>query len=102
MTISRLASADLPSTSKRIRYESGVKFATANPSCGGPPQCKVPPRRRDERVQAKLEELGALAEKSQRSVWEVLREFAGKAKGLPPDFATNHDYYLYGLPKRKV
>ena len=53
-------------------------------------------------VQAKLEELGALAEKSQRSVWEVLREFAGKAKGLPPDFATNHDYYLYGLPKRKV
>jgi hypothetical protein len=52
-------------------------------------------------VKAKLEELDALKHKSQKTVWEVLREFAGRAKGLPPDFASNHDHYLYSLPKRK-
>jgi hypothetical protein len=52
-------------------------------------------------VKAKVEELDALANKSEKTVWEVLREFAGKAKGLPPDLASNHDHYLYGLPKRK-
>ena len=53
------------------------------------------------RVKAKAEELVAQAKKSQKSVWEVLREFAGTAEGLPPDFATNHDHYLYGVPKKK-
>ena len=53
------------------------------------------------RVKAKAEELVAQAKKSQKSVWEVLREFAGAAKGLPRDFAANHDHYLYGVPKKK-
>jgi hypothetical protein len=35
------------------------------------------------------------------SVCEVLREFVGKAEGLPPDASINHDHYLYGLPKRQ-
>jgi hypothetical protein len=25
---------------------------------------------------------------------------AGKAVGLPPDLAENHDHYLYGTPKK--
>ena len=35
------------------------------------------------------------------SVCETLREFVGKAEGLPPDASINHDHYLYGLPKRR-
>ena len=35
------------------------------------------------------------------SVCEVLREFVGKAEGLPPDASLNHDHYLYGVPKRQ-
>ncbi len=34
---------------------------------------------------------------------ELAREMlkiAGTARGLPSDFARNHDHYLYGTPKR--
>jgi hypothetical protein len=31
---------------------------------------------------------------------EKLLRLAGKAKGLPPDLALNHDHYLHGRPKR--
>jgi hypothetical protein len=31
---------------------------------------------------------------------QKLLKFAGRAKGLPPDAARNHDHYLYGVPKR--
>jgi hypothetical protein len=34
------------------------------------------------------------------SLPELLLRFAGKATGLPPDAARNHDHFLYGLPKR--
>ena len=34
------------------------------------------------------------------SLSESLLELAGRAKGLPPDAAKNHDHYLYGLPKK--
>ncbi len=30
----------------------------------------------------------------------LLLRHAGKAQGLPPDAATQHDHYLYGTPKR--
>ena len=30
----------------------------------------------------------------------ILLEFAGKAEGLPSDFAEQHDHYLHGTPKR--
>ncbi|MEK7794312.1 MAG: hypothetical protein AAB353_07270 [Candidatus Hydrogenedentota bacterium] len=29
-----------------------------------------------------------------------LLRFAGLAKGLPEDFAENHDHYLHGTPKK--
>ncbi len=35
------------------------------------------------------------------SVCETLRDFVGKAEGLPPDASINLDHYLYGLPKRQ-
>lgn len=34
------------------------------------------------------------------SLAEKLCRLAGKAKGLPPDLARNHDHYLHGLPKK--
>jgi hypothetical protein len=29
-----------------------------------------------------------------------LLKIAGRIKGLPSDFARNHDHYLHGLPKK--
>ena len=34
------------------------------------------------------------------TLYERLKSGVGKAKGLPPDAAVNHDHYLYGLPKK--
>ena len=34
------------------------------------------------------------------TILERLRSVVGKAKGLPPDAALNHDHYLYGLPRQ--
>jgi len=34
------------------------------------------------------------------SIYETLKDFVGMADGLPPDMSVNHDYYLYGVPKR--
>lgn len=31
---------------------------------------------------------------------ELLLSVAGKAQGLPPDMAEQHDHYLHGTPKR--
>jgi len=31
---------------------------------------------------------------------ESLGDFIGKAKGLPQDFARNHDHYIHGAPKK--
>ena len=31
--------------------------------------------------------------------WELLRSLTG-ALEMPPDWASEHDYYLYGSPKR--
>jgi hypothetical protein len=31
---------------------------------------------------------------------EVLKDFVGKAQGLPADMARNHDHYIHGTRKR--
>ena len=58
-----------------------------------------------ERVDAQLHELLAAATREntsrQKPIGKVLLEFAGKAQGLPPDYSTNLDHYLYGVPKRQ-
>jgi hypothetical protein len=35
------------------------------------------------------------------SLYERMKSFVGSVKGLPPDFAINHDHYLHGQPKRQ-
>ena len=35
------------------------------------------------------------------SVYEALKDFVGKADGLPSDASVNLDHYLYGMPKRQ-
>jgi hypothetical protein len=35
------------------------------------------------------------------SVCEVLKDFVGKAEGLPADASMNLDHYLYGTAKRQ-
>jgi hypothetical protein len=58
-----------------------------------------------ERVDARLHQLLQRSESGgvppQKPIGEVLLEFAGKADGLPPDYSTNLDHYLYGVPKRQ-
>jgi hypothetical protein len=34
------------------------------------------------------------------TLYERLTDIVGKAEGLPPDLAENHDYYLHGQAKR--
>lgn len=34
------------------------------------------------------------------SDYDRLEPLIGKAEGLPPDFAENHDHYIHGQPKK--
>jgi hypothetical protein len=34
------------------------------------------------------------------SLYDRLKDVVGKAEGLPPDLAENHDHYLHGQPRR--
>lgn len=40
------------------------------------------------------------AEKPLTSLNKLLLSLAGKAKGLPPDMAEQHDHYIHGTKKR--
>lgn len=35
------------------------------------------------------------------SLYDRMKPFIGSVKGLPSDFAMNHDHYLHGQPKRQ-
>lgn len=35
------------------------------------------------------------------SLYERMKPFVGSVKGLPADYAINHDHYLHGQPKRQ-
>lgn len=35
------------------------------------------------------------------TLYERMKSVVGKAKGLPSDYAINHDHYLHGQPKRQ-
>ena len=35
-----------------------------------------------------------------QTLGQKLMKYAGKAVELPPDAASNHDHYLYGIPKK--
>ena len=34
------------------------------------------------------------------SFFDSIRDLIGSAKGLPEDFAAEHDHYIHGTPKR--
>ncbi|MBI2838045.1 MAG: hypothetical protein HYX75_07010 [Acidobacteria bacterium] len=34
------------------------------------------------------------------TVWDALRRWGGRAKGLPADLAEQHDHYLHGTRRR--
>ena len=55
------------------------------------------------RAEVRLLTEGMPREQEERvpSVCEAMRDFVGKAEGLPPDASVNLDHYLYGLPKRR-
>ena len=58
-----------------------------------------------ERVDARLHQLLEAGRRdkvpSRKPIGQVLLEFAGKAQGMPSDYSTNLDHYLYGVPKRQ-
>jgi hypothetical protein len=35
------------------------------------------------------------------TLYERMKPFIGSVKGLPSDYAINHDHYLHGQPKRE-
>jgi hypothetical protein len=41
-----------------------------------------------------------LVDEDGQTLGQKLLKHAGKAVGLPPDAARNHDHYLYGTPKK--
>ena len=51
-----------------------------------------------EAVEAKLHQL--LGRPVARHWGDALSEFAGVVHELPADYASNHDHYLHGAPKR--
>ena len=53
-----------------------------------------------EAVDAKLHELLRPDQPPARHWGQALAEFAGTVQELPADYATNHDHYLHGVPKR--
>ena len=48
----------------------------------------------------RVEILAKVAAEPPANLAALLLRHAGKAQGLPPDAATQHDHYLYGTPKR--
>ena len=54
-----------------------------------------------EQVDARLHELLRDGRGASSKPWgEALLELAGSAKGLPHDFAHDHNHYLHGTPRR--
>jgi hypothetical protein len=43
---------------------------------------------------------GIVTDDNTETLGQKLLKHAGKAIGLPPDLAENHDHYLYGTPKK--
>ena len=40
------------------------------------------------------------AEQDEPTLYDALEDIIGQAKGLPEDFAAEHDHYIHGTPKR--
>jgi len=51
-------------------------------------------------VRLLAENASAEGEKEIPSLYERLKDVVGKAEGLPPDLAANHDHYLHGRARQ--
>ena len=38
--------------------------------------------------------------RNEKTLYDRLKRVIGKAKGLPRDFAAQHDHYIHGAPRR--
>jgi hypothetical protein len=47
-------------------------------------------------VRLLVEDISPVGEEEVPSLYERLKNVVGKAEGLPPDLAANHDFYLHG------
>jgi hypothetical protein len=73
------------------RYKNGVVVFDAPPSLPEGATVEVAP----------IATIAPPDVEPQESTWgEVLKDFVGKAKGLPADMARNHDPYIHGTRKR--
>ena len=52
------------------------------------------------RIEVLAQSESSTASKPQ-TLYDRLKAVAGIAKGLPTDFAANHDHYIHGTPKRE-
>lgn len=52
------------------------------------------------RVELPWEEEEPILDEQGQTLGQKLLKYSGKAVGLPPDAARNHDHYLYGTPKK--
>ena len=57
-----------------------------------------------EGTEVKIEALGEVPVPNDQSeistLYERLEPVIGMARGLPPDFAENHDHYIHGRPRK--
>ena len=51
-------------------------------------------------VRLLAENASAEGEEEIPSLYERLKDVAGKAEGLPPDLAANHDHFLHGRARQ--
>ena len=56
-------------------------------------------------LEVRIEPVGSIGEErclddAGLTLGQKLLKHAGKAVGLPPDLAVNHDHYLYGTPRK--
>ena len=52
------------------------------------------------RVEVTLPEETPRVSEGGETLFDLLADCIGKAKGLPADFAAEHDHYIHGAPKR--
>ncbi len=66
----------------------------------------LPPEKQEEVLEFIEEKISSSEKKDARPIWEVAKEISESVpleewEKLPSDGSINHDYYLYGAPKKE-
>ena len=75
-----------------MEYSGQVKGGVVVFEDGAPPEGSV--------VRVKVVDEGKKAGQKPSGLWAKMMRYAGTVKGLPPDFAKNHDHYIHGAAKK--